>query len=77
MDILSYARELEEDNDKLQQIYQDEHCDNLKYKELLNKIKEFCKEPNLPCYNPESEYGIGRIDLGMDIIEIIEEELDD
>ena len=40
MDIVAYVKELEEDNDRLQQLYQDEHCDNLRYKELLNKIKK-------------------------------------
>ncbi len=39
----------------------------------LEKIKELCKEPNEPYYNSECEYGIGRIDLGQEILEIIEE----
>lgn len=40
MDIVAYVKELEEDNDRLQRLYQDEHYDNLRYKELLNKIKK-------------------------------------
>jgi len=38
----------------------------------IKRIKELCKEPNEPYYNSECEYGIGRIDLGQEILEMIE-----
>ena len=49
----------------------------IKTKELtkkLEKIKELCQIPNEPYYNSECEFGKGRIDLGQEILEIIENE---
>ena len=34
-----WYKEEKESNDKLQGLYQDEHCDNLKYKQALEDIK--------------------------------------
>ena len=39
---------------------------------LLKQIVEMCKQPNEPYYNSECEYGIGRIDMGKDILELLE-----
>ena len=44
-----------------------------KLENKLKKIKELCKEPNEPYYNSECEFGKGRIDLGQEILKIIEE----
>lgn len=41
-------KELDEEHDKFQKAYQDDHCDLLKYKQVLQKIKKYiakiCKE---------------------------------
>lgn len=39
---------------------------------LLKQIVEMCRQPNEPYYNSECEYGIGRIDMGEDILELLE-----
>lgn len=39
----------------------------------IKRIKELCKEPNEPYYNSECEFSKGRIDLGQEILKIIEE----
>ncbi len=44
------------------------------FKTKLEKIKELCQVPNEPYYNSECEFGKGRIDLGQEILEIIESE---
>ena len=44
--------------------------ENEKLKEKLEEIISLCQVPNEPYYNSECEFGKGRIDLGLEILEI-------
>ena len=49
----------------------EDKCEDVVYC-VIKHVIEKCKEPNEPYYNSECEYGIGRIDLGKEILELFE-----
>lgn len=44
LQIQKWLEEERAENDKLQQLYQDEHCENLKHKEFIQKLNGLIKE---------------------------------
>lgn len=51
LELLKYADEDKSDIDRLEQLYQDEHCDNLQLRKALEEIREIVKT----CINNEQD----------------------
>ena len=68
-----YISELEDDNDHFQGLYQNEHCDNLKYRKALEEIRVICKQGCNNCKHNKDDITCSYGDCGEGKIILIEE----
>ena len=51
-ELLNYIKDEEEEVNRLNQLYQDEHCDNLELRKALEEIREIVTECKNCCIEP-------------------------